>query len=387
MTLILISGLSLAAWLYLLLARGGYWRASARLREASASAHWPEVVAVIPARNEAESIGQAIASHMASDYPGAYSVILVDDGSDDGTADIARAAARDGKRRLEIVAGAYLEPGWTGKLWAMEQGIERARSIAPDASYLLLTDADIVHAPSTLRRLAAKAENEDLALASLMARLDRRGFWGALLIPAFVYFFQQLYPFPLSNRRTCRVAAAAGGCMLVRRAALEVAGGVASIKNRLIDDCALASLVKAPHSKSPRRIWTGLADNEVVSQRDNRRLSSIWDMVARTAFVQLRRSTPLLIGAIAGLALIYLAPPLFLLSLPFHHNALAFALATGAYLLMAASYLPTLRVYGERAWQALLLPVAAFLYMLMTISSALRHWRGAGGRWKGRSYI
>lgn len=382
----LLTALSLALWLYLLLGRGGYWRAGERLGPSPEPAVWPEVVAVIPARNEAESIGAVIASHMASDYPGAFSVVLVDDNSEDGTGRLARAAAQGGPRRFDIVAGAPLKAGWTGKLWAQAQGIERAAEIAPGARYLLLTDADIVHASSTLRRLVAKAEAEDLALASLMARLDARGLWGGLLIPAFVYFFQMLYPFPLSNRPSSPVAAAAGGCMLVRRAALEEAGGVEAIRSALIDDCALARLLKRAHMRAPRRIWIGLADEEVVSLRDNRKLSSVWSMVERTAFVQLDRSALKLAGTIAGMTLLYLVPPAGVLVFPAHRDITTFAFAAIAYALMTASYRPTSRLYGQSRWKTALLPLAGVLYALMTISSALRHWRGEGGRWKGRAY-
>ncbi|HXI86095.1 MAG TPA: glycosyltransferase [Parvularculaceae bacterium] len=379
-----LAALALALWVYLAFGRAFYWRARERLGNPSPPTAWPEVVAVIPARNEGESIGVVIAAHMASDYPGRFSIVLVDDGSDDDTAALAREAANASSRRLEIIEGAPLAPGWTGKLWAMQQGIERARVAAPEARYLLLTDADIVHAPSTLRRLVAKAENDDLALASLMARLDARGVWGSLLIPAFIYFFQQLYPFPLANNAKSRTAAAAGGCMLVKVDALEAVGGVAAIRGEIIDDCALAALLKS--AGAPRRIWIGLAQTEVVSLRDNRRLSSIWDMVARTAYVQLRRSPVLLAAVIFGMGVLYLSPPALVFALPLHRNVAAFALAAMAYGLMAASYRPTLRLYGEPAWRAALLPLAGFFYALMTFSSAFRHWRGAGGRWKGRSY-
>lgn len=382
----ILAALSLALWLYLVFARGGYWRASERLAPSPEPSEWPEIVAVIPARNEAESIGPVIAAHMASDYPGAFSVVLVDDNSEDETAGLARAAAEGGARRLEIVKGAPLQKGWTGKLWAQSQGIARAAEIAPGARYLLLTDADIVHAPFALRRLVAKAEYEDLALASLMARLDARGLWGGLLIPAFVYFFQMLYPFPLSNRPSNPIAAAAGGCMLVRRAALDEEGGVAAIHSALIDDCALAQLIKRPGSAAPRRTWIGLADNEVLSLRDNRPLRSVWDMVARTAFVQLDHSALKLAGTVAGMALLYVVPLAGVLFFPMHRSIPGLECAAAAYALMAASYRPTSSLYGQSIWKILFLPVAGALYTAMTFSSALRHWRGAGGLWKGRTY-
>jgi hopene-associated glycosyltransferase HpnB len=243
-----------------------------------------------------------------------------------------------------------------------------------------------VHAPSTLRRLVAKAGAERLALVSLMARLDSRGLWGALLIPAFVYFFQKLYPFPQSNSPDAEVAAAAGGCMLVEKEALAAAGGVAAIRSQLIDDCALARLIKSAKSAAPRRIWIGLADEEVVSLRDNRRLASVWDMVARSAFTQLDHSWLKLAGTVAGMALLYLAPILVLALFPLHLDGAAAAFAAAAFAVMAFTYLPTLAVYGQPSWRGFFLPVAAALYTAMTVSSALRHTFGRGGRWKGRIY-
>lgn len=385
MAMTFIAALSLGAWLYLTLGRARYWHAGERLEPVIEPAVWPEVIAIIPARDEAETIGAAVAAHMATNYPGQFSVLLVDDGSRDGTAGIARAAAAD-RRRFIIAAAPPLAPGWTGKLAAVQHGVARARAHSPGAKYLLLTDADIMHAPSTLRRLVAKAEGEHLALASLMARLDSRGAWGSLLVPAFVYFFQKLYPFPQSNNPASKVAAAAGGCILVRRDALEDAGGIEAIGSRLIDDCALAELIKAPRSPSPRRIWIGLARDEVVSLRDNRSLSSIWSMVARSAFAQLDRSWLKLAGTVAGMALVYLAPAAVLLLYPWHEKDLPAALAAIAFGLMSLTYVPTLTLYNEPSWKSVFLPAAAALYTLMTISSALQHARGGGGRWKGRTY-
>lgn len=380
-----LTGLSLAIWLYLLLGRGFYWRADQRLGVAPDPGSWPEAVAVIPARNEAQSIGAVIAAHMATDYPGAFSVVLVDDGSTDGTAALARRAALGASRRLDMVPAPPLEEGWTGKLAAMATGVARARETAPGARYILFTDADILMASDALRLLVAKAEDEDLALASLMARLDARGRWGATLIPPFIYFFQKLYPFRRANHPKSRVAAAAGGCMLVRRDALEAAGGLEPIRDRLIDDCALAALVKDPRG-ARRRIWLGLADGEALSLRDNRRLSSVWTMVARTAFAQLGCSTAALVGTVVAMALIYLAPVIGVIAFPLHRNETALALALAAFAAMLFSYQPTARLYRQPPWRLVLLPIAAGYYTAMTISSAVQHWRGRGGRWKGRVY-
>jgi hopene-associated glycosyltransferase HpnB len=230
----------------------------------------------------------------------------------------------------------------------------------------------------------AKAEQENLALASLMARLDARGPWASFLIPAFIYFFQKLYPFPRANDPDDSLAAAAGGCMLARRDAVDAIGGMGAIRSALIDDCAFARAIKnlTPSTK----IWIGLASDEAVSLRDNRELESIWNMVARTAYAQLGYSPLMLAGTVLGMALIYLAAPLIILTMFWHWNFAALFYAAGALALMAYTYWPTLRLYGRAPWEAALLPAAAALYTAMTISSALRHWRGEGGRWKGRTY-
>lgn len=374
----MLGALVLLAWIVLLVGRGGFWRADQRLGEPPPPATWPDVAAIIPARDEAATIQEVVRSHRLSDYPPGYTVIVVDDGSSDGTARIAREAG------AHVVQAPPLPPGWSGKLWALHAGIAGAQRAAPGATWLLLTDADIVHAPDTLRRLVSLAEGRGLALASLMARLDARGRWGGLLVPAFVFFFQMLYPFPWVNRPGHPVAGAAGGCVLIRRDALEQIGGIAAIRGALIDDCTLAARVKRG---PPRRaIWLGLADREVVSRRDNRRLATLWRMVARTAFTQLGHSMPLLAGTLAGLALVFLAPPLMLVAGVVGAGwwtALAGALAWAA---MAAAYAPTLRLYGRPAWHGLALPLAAALYGAMTLSSAVDHWRGRGGAWKGRTY-
>jgi hopene-associated glycosyltransferase HpnB len=344
----------------------------------------PEVVAIIPARDEVETIGAALTSHAATTYPGHFSVILVDDGSTDGTAGIAVEISATSPRPIHVHQAPPLPPGWTGKLWALETGTRAAADLAPQARFILLTDADITHAPDTLTRLVGHAEGQGLALVSLMARLDARGFWGALLVPAFVFFFQKLYPFPWVNDPTRSTAAAAGGCILIRREALAGIGGIAAIRDALIDDCALAAKVK--RSPPGRAIWLGLASDEAVSLRDNRTLGSIWKMVTRTAFTQLRHSTVLMIGSVLGLTITYLAGPLAVLSLPFHGDNLTSSLGAVAWMLAGLAYLPTLRLYGLPPWQALCMPLSALIYGAMTIGSAVAHWRGRGGAWKGRTY-
>jgi hopene-associated glycosyltransferase HpnB len=379
--------LALLAWLYLVLFHGRFWWADQRLETIdplTSTALWPDVTAIIPARNEASMIGECITSHLRSRYPGRYQLILVDDGSTDGTAEIARqaAAALDEEIRLVIATAPLLPDGWSGKLWAIHHGLQIAADLTPNMRYLLLTDADIVHGSDTLTQLVAKAEAEGRALVSLLARLDDRGLWAGLLIPAFVFFFQKLYPFPRVNDPRHPCAAAAGGCMLVERAALEEAGGLLPIRHELIDDCALARLIKG---RPPRHsIWLGLT-REVVSLRDNRRLRGIWNMVARTAYAQLRYSPVLLLGTVTGMAFLYLLGPFLVFIWPLIHP-LARLLGLAVWGLMTLAYVPTLRSYGRSWWQGIALPVAALLYTLMTLASAWRHWRGRGGRWKGRSY-
>ncbi|MCP5373239.1 MAG: glycosyltransferase [Hyphomicrobiales bacterium] len=371
-----LAALALAAWVWLLALHGRFWRGDQRLSDATPD-QAPAVAVVIPARNEAETIAEAVASHLDQDYAGPVRVIVVDDNSDDGTAEAARAVGDD---RVTVVAGAPLAAGWTGKLWAVEQGIRAAAELAPEARYLLLTDADIEHDPDSLRPLVAKAEAGNLDLVSLMARLRCKTRWEQLLIPAFVFFFQKLYPFPRVNDPRRRTAAAAGGCMLVRRRALDDAGGMAAIRDRVIDDCALAALLKA---RGP--IWLGLTDR-VHSLRAYPRLSDVWDMVARTAFVQLRHSSLLLAGTVLGMALLYLVPPVVGMGAVLAGDRLAANLGLGAWLLMTVAYGPTLRLYRLSILEGFTLPYAALLYTLMTVDSARRHWRGAGAAWKGRTY-
>ncbi len=380
---------SLSAWAYLLLLHGRFWRADQRL-DAAASEHpgdAPAICAIVPARDEAEVIGRALRSLLTQDYRGALRVIVVDDQSTDGSAAVARRAAEEAGAadRLDIVAGAPLAEGWAGKVWALSQGVARAREIAPDARYLWFTDADVAHGPGVLRSLAAKAETGDLVLVSLMVRLHCESAWEKLLIPAFVYFFQKLYPFPLVNDRARRTAAAAGGCMLLRRDALEAAGSVQIVNDALIDDCALARALKRIGP-----IWLGLTDAS-RSIRPYRGLGDIWDMVARSAYAQLRYSPLLLAGSVAGMGLLYLVPPVVGIAALFGDPALVetrvtYTLGLGIWFASSVSYWPTLRVYGRSRLTSLLLPLAAFVYTLMTLDSALRHWRGQGARWKGRSY-
>ena len=364
--------LPLAIWLYLFFGHGMFWTARERddAHDYPAPLRWPSVTAVVPARNEADVIARSIGSLLAQDYPGSLHVILVDDESDDGTAEIARALP--GSDRLTVIAGIARPGGWTGKLWAVSQGVALAGQ-APD--YLLFTDADIGHAPDNLRRLIARAESGRLLLTSLMARLECQNTAERFYIPAFVYFFQMLYPFARVNDPRAKMAAAAGGCMLIRRAALDAAGGIAAIRSAIIDDCAMGRLLK---TQGP--IWLGLTDR-AVSLRPYRDIDEIRRMVARSAYAQLDYSPLILAGTLAALGLIFLAPPLMAIFAS-GWSRIAGLTAWG---LMAVSFWPTLRFYHRSPIWGIALPAIGLAYAAFTFDSALQHWRGKGGMWKGRA--
>jgi hopene-associated glycosyltransferase HpnB len=373
----IFAAVPVAIWLGLLFLRGGFWRSDQWLDGDSALPDsWPSVVAVVPARDEAPTVGRAVASLLAQDYPGPFSIVVVDDASRDGTADAARASAA-GDERLTVVAGGPLPKGWMGKPWAMQQGLKAA---VPGAAFVLFTDADIEYESSMLRRLVAKAEGERLNLVSLMALLRCRSPWERLLVPAFVFFFQKLYPFPQVNDPSRHPAAAAGGCMLARRQALDHAGGLEAIHDRLIDDCALAALLK---NHGP--IWIGLT-RRVHSLRPYYRLGELWMTVTRTAFEQLGHSWIVLVATILAMGAIYLVPPLAVLSGLRSGDLWLVGLGLAAWLLMGVAYRPTLDLYGRPAASALFLPLSALMFTLMTIDSARRHLQGRGGAWKGRHY-
>lgn len=373
---ILVSGLVLGIWVYLTLLHGRYWREKPQPAPAADLKHWPEIAAIVPARDEAAVIGDAVASLLRQDYPGKLRIIVVDDQSTDDTADAARRAAadRDAANRLHVVPGAKLPQGWTGKMWAVNQGLKELEHFSPGAKYVWLTDADIAHDRESLRGLVARAENGNLALASLMARLKTDTLAERALIPAYVYFFQMLYPFAWINDRRKKMGGAAGGCMLVARSALKNAGGIEAIKDALIDDCALGRKMKA---QGP--IWLGLADG-VRSLRGYPEWGDVWRLIARSAFTQLHHSLLLLAVCVVGLALTFLAPPL--LALQADPGMRSFGLA--AWALMALSYIPTLRYYRQPVWWAPLLPLVALFYVAATVDSARRHLMGKGGEWKGR---
>jgi hopene-associated glycosyltransferase HpnB len=378
MLIVAIGALCLALWVYLLGARGGFWLASVRDDAAlPVPATWPAVAAVIPARNESGFITASVKSLLEQDYQGALSIVVVDDDSDDGTGRLAREAglAAPANRSVTVVEGHGPPPGWTGKLWAQNQGIAAAEAAKPEL--LLLTDADIVHAPDTLSWLVRQSRERGTVLTSLMAKLRCESWAERIHVPAFIFFFQMLYPFQWVERPKARTAAAAGGCMLVDAKALCEAGGIESLRNDLIDDCALARRLKP---RGP--IWLGLT-GRVRSLRPYASLEEVRSMVSRTAYAQLHFSPLELIGTVAGMSLIFLVPPLLAL----FAEGPARWMGLAAYLAMALAFQPVLRFYRRSPLWGFALPAIAALYTLYTLDSAYRHLRRRGGQWKGRVHV
>jgi hopene-associated glycosyltransferase HpnB len=384
--------LAAAAWVYLVAGHGWFWRTDVRLPVRAGAAGpvagaWPSVVAVVPARDEAAILPETLPTLLAQDYPGPFSAVLVDDSSSDGTGAAAAALAgrAAGQAALRVVAGRPLPPGWAGKVWAMAQGV----AAAGECGYLLFTDADIAFEPGMLTGLVRSAVTDDRALVSQMALLRVEAGWERWIVPAFVYFFAQLYPFRRVGQPGSATAAAAGGCMLVRRDALAAAGGLDRIAAARIDDVALARLLKRGPGRA--RCWLGFTTG-VRSRRAYPGLGDLWQMVARSAYTQLRYSPVLLAGTVAGLCWLYLLPPAAAI------GGLAAGLAGGgpvawwcaaaglvAWALMTASFAPVLRLYRLSPLRAPCLPVIALLYAAMTVDSGRRHHTGRGGEWKGRA--
>jgi len=379
----LVASMVVAIWLYLLAARGGFWLAAPREEGCPTwggsfpGVAWPAVAAIIPARDEAQCIGETVASLLQQTYPGEFTVIVVDDQSRDATTQVAReaAAALGAADRLTVLSGRALPAGWTGKLWAQHQGLAHAENAPPPPTYLLFTDADIVYAPDVLTGLVARAQTGGLVLTSLMVKLRCASLAERMFVPAFIFFFQMLYPFAWANDPRRATAAAAGGCMLVRRDALRAAGGMEAIRDALIDDCALAKKLKEHGA-----IWIGLTER-VHSIRAYPAIADIRRMVSRTAYAQLRYSPFLLAGTIFGLALTYLAPVGFAVL----GGGAAQVMGVMAWLAMAVMFQPILRFYGVSALWGAALPAIAAAYMAFTLDSAYQHARGRGGMWKGRA--
>jgi hopene-associated glycosyltransferase HpnB len=381
-----LAWVSLAIWLVLLAGRGGFWRMNLRLPEAepdTARTSWPGVTAIVPARDEAGILPSALPSVLAQDYPGPYTVIVVDDASTDGTGEVASdiAAAFKNGAQLRVLRGAGPPPGWAGKVAAMDRGV---REVDKGSEYVLFTDSDIAHPADGLRRLVRQAEDGGLDLVSLMARLSTDSPAERMIVPAFVYSFFQLYPPSWVRRMDSRTAAAAGGCMLVRRDALDRAGGLVEIADARIDDVALGTLIKrGGKGRHVGRIWLGVTTG-VRSLRPYPRLADLWDMIARSAYTQLRYSPWLLLGTVIGLVLTYGVPPVLgVVGLATQSWGVAVPALLG-WAVMSVSYVPVLRLYGLGWWRAPLLPGVMALYGAMTVDSARRHRQGRGGSWKGR---
>ena len=372
----ILSIVAVGIWTYLLLFRGFFWRERPQAAPELARSEWPDVVVVTPARNEADVVGQSMAALLAQDYPGTIQIVLVDDDSTDGTAEAAERAAEKSQTRhkLSVVRNTTLAPGWTGKLWAVNRGLSEAERLAPDAKYVLLTDADILHERSSLKQLVSRAEQGGFKLVSLMARLKTETLAERALIPAYIFYFQKLYPFAWVSDARHKMAGAAGGCMLVDRAALQAAGGIAAIRDQLIDDCALGKALK---TQGP--IWLGLADG-VASLRGYPRWEDVWMLIARSAFTQLGFSAAMLVVATLSMFATYVLPPMLILCA----DGAARLLAVVAWLMMLAAYQPTLRYHRMSPLWALALPLVSSFYTAATVDSALRYWSGRGGAWKGR---
>lgn len=371
-----VAVLPLAIWLYLFFVRGNFWQLHEEAVELKPLKRWPCVVAIVPARNEAETIGRSITSLAKQDYHGEFFAIVVDDHSDDSTADLARKAADecDASGRISVHSASELPPGWTGKVWAMNEGIAAAAGRAPE--YFWFTDADITHAPDTLRRLVCQAERDSLDLASLMVFLRVQTLPERLLIPAFLYFFLTVYPPNWVSDSKSRAAAAAGGCILLRRPALERIGGMTAVRSEVIEDCALARAVK----QSGGRIWLGITRSS-ASLRSYNSFGEIRDLIARVAFTQLRYSVLVLLGALAGLFVTYILPWVLFFAFPGE----AWIAVDTTIAMMAATFAVTVKFYGLSWPWALTLPFAALFYGYATCVSAVRYWLGQGGQWKGRA--
>ena len=387
--LLVIASLSLIIWIFLLLFWGQFWRANQRLEINNTNLpHYPSICAIIPARNEADVLSISLKSLLNQKYYGEFSIILIDDQSTDKTGEVAQEIANNlnQSERLKVILGKPLPVGWSGKLWAMEQGIQTVKNQGLSPDYFLFTDADIEHHSTNLKELVTKAEKENLALTSLMVLLRCDSFWEKFLIPAFVFFFQKLYPFSWVNNPQNKMAAAAGGCILIRRDRLEEIGSIPSLREALIDDCTLAQKIKGLSSPdNPTTIWLGLTE-KTKSLRPYDSLDTIWTMIARTAYTQLNYSPFLLLGTVVGMSLVYLAAPVILLLGFYLESRNLIIISSLTWFLMVIAYLPTLRLYKLSPLWSLSLPLIALFYNLMTIDSALRHWRGQGGGWKGRVY-
>jgi hopene-associated glycosyltransferase HpnB len=367
-----IGTLSSLIWVYLLIGRGRFWQVSSvSIEQKLLLMPAPRVAVVVPARNEADVVGLTVRSLLEQDYAGRVRIFVVDDHSSDETVNVVREATADKSEQLTISSAIPLPAGWTGKMWALSQGVQQAAQFAPD--YFLFTDADVIHASDSIASLVARAQGGNFDLVSMMPRLRCSSLAERALIPAFVFFFLMLYPPEWVTNSMHKTAAADGGCVLVRAEALARIGGIAAIRNELIDDCALGREIKRKGS-----VWLGLAQN-THSIRGYDGFSGIGRMISRTAFYQLRHSSWLLMATVLGMAITYLVPPVLVC---FGGWA---ALSGGtAWIMMSAAVWPTLRFYSRSPLWAPLLPAIALFYTGATVHSAVRYWLGHGGEWKGR---
>lgn len=374
----IICVVSLVAWVYLVAGHGGFWRTNQRLPGPAGQAkdpeRWPGVVAVVPARNEADVLPGTLPKLLAQEYPGDFRVILVNDNSDDGTPEVAAKLGEASEHDLTVLDAKPRPEGWAGKVWAMNQGFAET---GDGDDYVLFTDADIAWTPHALKHLVRAAEHDNRALLSQMVLLRAEAAWEKHIVPAFVYFFAQLYPFKRASDPESKTAAGAGGCQLIKRTALKNAGGLEPIQGALIDDVALATLLK----RNSNRIWLGLT-TEIVSARPYPRLEDLWNMVARSAYYQLNYNPLILAGTVLGLLLIYAAPPVGAIAGLITGDPLTAAAGLAAWALMTASYIPMLRLYRLSVIRAPFLPAIALLYTAMTVDSARRHYTGRAVAWR-----
>lgn len=375
----LLATASAISWLVLFFFRGQFWRANQRLTNGTnSSIKLPEIVIIIPARNEEILLGECIRSLVEQTYAGVISIIIIDDESDDSTPKIVQSWC-DKNKNIRLINGTTPPHGWTGKIWAMAQGVKSAKKRHPNAEYYLFTDSDILHHPDNVSELIYKAINEKLALVSLIVKLRCKSIWEIFLIPAYIFFFQKLYPFSWVNDPKNITSAAAGGCMLVNCQELEKAGGLEAVRAATIDDCAMALIIKRT-----RPIWLGLTES-TKSSRKYQFLHEITKMVCRTAFVQLKYSVINLLGTIIGMVIVYMVPLICIIIALMTKDILLLILGFFGWIIMFLAYIPTLKLYNRPFWEAGLLPISALLYTGMTLMSAYQYMFGKKPTWKGRS--
>ncbi|WP_346771185.1 glycosyltransferase [Commensalibacter oyaizuii] len=386
--MIILTGLSFIIWIWLFFFHGRFWSRGPILQPISPTEQfkckrWPDVYIIVPARDEAKTIEQVTLSLLQQDYLGKYQILVVDDDSQDGTGDIVHRCrqdlSEDQQGKLTVICTPPRPSGWSGKLWALSHGIDYIeRQYKPENAYFFFTDADIVHEPSHLATLVDKAETDQLDQVSEMVQLRCQSFFERAFIPAFVYFFCMLYPFSKVNKSSTSIAAGAGGTVLIRQYALAKIGGISALKTALIDDVTLASLVK----KSGGKIYLGHS-RLARSLRTYERITDVWDMITRTAYVQLRYSLFWLLLTICLMSMMWFFPFIHIFTI----NGIARKIAMATYFISILSFIPTLSRFGISFLWIFALPAIALFYLTATIGSALNYYRGKGMMWKGRAYV